>query len=406
VLFAENILTIKAFDAKGGYYENYNPRRSRGSNYYKDSNIRQWLNSTSPNRGKELIDWIQNDPIAANLWSGNDPYIPGEGDNPYNSEKGFLANGNFTATERTLIVPYTHRVTLVGFDFTKREGGTEELTYSAEFKKVVQNYDTTAYYQNVTDNVFLLSVKQVKEWVFDRGWEYRAKPTAQAVSNSTFKTDGLNTDEFWCYWLNTPYTHHGDWVRQIWDKTYIYNYGDAFYGRVGVRPALLFDVSAAAFSPGGEGSLDRPFVVDRGPVDVPTDEPEIVPPPLEENPKLVGKPTLAVVGKEIYLNKKRLNLGTSVPATVKNSILVPFRAIFSELGMSVKWNGNTKTVDANNALYSMRLKLNSHVVIITEGSNERVIMMPVPMTTIRGVTMVPLRFVAEQSGLEVTYRKQ
>ena len=91
VLFADRILTMKAFDAGGSYHSANSLREMGGSNYYPDSNIRQWLNSNSANSGATTIDWIQNDPSAANFASGS---------NPYNTEKGFLEDGNFTSTER------------------------------------------------------------------------------------------------------------------------------------------------------------------------------------------------------------------------------------------------------------------------------------------------------------------
>jgi hypothetical protein len=49
VLFADRILTMKAFDAAGSYHDYDEDRWDYGSNYYPDSNIRQWLNSSSLN---------------------------------------------------------------------------------------------------------------------------------------------------------------------------------------------------------------------------------------------------------------------------------------------------------------------------------------------------------------------
>lgn len=43
--YAEKIISLKMFDAKGSYHKNKD-RRKWGSNYWKDSNIRQWLNSS------------------------------------------------------------------------------------------------------------------------------------------------------------------------------------------------------------------------------------------------------------------------------------------------------------------------------------------------------------------------
>ena len=151
ILFADRILTLKAFDAAGNYHTGNSDRVGYGSNFYKDSNIRQWLNSSSANSGANTIDWIQNDPSVSNMYFGY---------NPYNNEKGFLADGNFTQAERSLIKPYTHKVLLDSLDYEKKDGGTEPYTSNSFIDQVVQNYDA-AYFQNVTDSIFLLSVKQL-----------------------------------------------------------------------------------------------------------------------------------------------------------------------------------------------------------------------------------------------------
>ena len=104
MLFADRSLTIKAFDSAGDYHTD-EMRKFFGSNNYIDSNIRQWLNSSNTNTGKDLINWTQNDPTAANMWSGF---------NAYHAEKGFLAEGNFTAGEVSLLKSVANKNIVAG----------------------------------------------------------------------------------------------------------------------------------------------------------------------------------------------------------------------------------------------------------------------------------------------------
>jgi hypothetical protein len=253
ILFSDRILTLKAFDAKGSYHSGSIGRDTYGSNYYKDSNIRQWLNSN-----ENVIDWIQNDPSTSNLYKGW---------NPYNMEKGFLADGDFTFKERSLIKPYTHKVLIHEIDQAKKDGGTENHTWMSYIESVVQNYDTTAYFQYVTDNIFLLSVKQLKEWVYDNsdvlGASYHiAKPTSEAVLQSTFKESSLNTESNWAYWLNSPFSGTSDGVRYVAKDGYLWFYSSiSYHGSNGIRPALQLNFSSTIFASGGSGTSCNPYVV-------------------------------------------------------------------------------------------------------------------------------------------------
>ena len=163
LLLSDRVLTIKGFDAAGPYHTGN--RATSGSNNYENSNLRQWLNSSSPNSGGNTINWIQNDPGGSGLWL----YFI-DNMNQYNTEKGFLADGNFTSSERGLIQPVTHNVMLDDADEAGKSGGAGTHSYNATLANIVQNYNT-ADYKEVTDSVLLLSVKQLKEFVGDRSAE-------------------------------------------------------------------------------------------------------------------------------------------------------------------------------------------------------------------------------------------
>jgi chitodextrinase len=257
LLFADRILAFKAFDAAGDFHANNLQRKQYGSNNYADSNIRQWLNSSQANQGADVIDWRQNNPAAANLHDGN---------NPYDSEAGFLANRNFTNSERAMIAPVTHKVMLAKTDEAKKQGGTTVHGYYTTANLLINNYDTSAYFQEVTDSVFLLSAKQWKEFVYDQrtilGSNYHlAKPTAEAVANSTYKSSNLlNVQLNWLYWLNTPYAASPLSVRYV-DKEGSIKSLPANRGDLGIRPALRLKRASIMTFPEGSGDAASPFVV-------------------------------------------------------------------------------------------------------------------------------------------------
>lgn len=253
VLFAERLISIKAFDAKGGYHGEFN-RLTMGSNLWLNSNIRQWLNSDQSNQGNDVIDWTQNDPNSTNMMYGY---------NPYATEKGFLADGNFTEIERALIKPLTHKVLLSSMDLGLRNGGSALHGDHASLEYAVWNYDSSAYFHNVTDHVFFLSVKQLKEWVYDRGYPVTAKPTAQALANSNYSEAGMSVDDVWQYYLNTPLANSTMNVRMVFPDGQIYSNAANVPG-TGIRPAVQLNASAIVIKPGGDGSAGAPYVIDNG----------------------------------------------------------------------------------------------------------------------------------------------
>lgn len=80
---------------------------------------------------------------------------------------------------------------------------------------------------------------------------------------------------------------------------------------------------------------------------------------------------------------------------------VPLREVFKKLGVDIAWNEKDKSVT---------FSANGHTVSFVPGSREalvdgRLLKMPAPAKIINGRTMVPLRFISENLGYKVDYRK-
>lgn len=249
LLFSEDIISIKAFDTKGDFHKD-NDREGLGSNEWENSNIRQWLNSS-----EQTIKWIQNPPISEgmSIWdgnSGNKIFAP----NSYNLEKGFLADGNFNESERALIKQVNHKVLLSQFDSSKKDGGAEAHNRQSEVSISVQNYDNS-YYKNIADKVFFLSVKELKEYVYDRGWEYRSKLTVKAIENS-YHMFIQNDGSYWGYWLRTP-NGECNYDVKIVDNSSLGS--SSANNETGIRPALYINSSALAKF--GDGTQTNPYII-------------------------------------------------------------------------------------------------------------------------------------------------
>jgi serine/threonine protein kinase len=261
ILLSNRIITIKAFDAKGPQYSD--PIRiNYGSNRYRYSTLRLWLNSTEGERG---IKWPNNAPTAANL----------QGDNPYVNEKGFLADGNFSEAERAMIVPLRHEVLLAERDRTYSTAGSEGHLDTESLYDGIGNYEYV-WREELEDRVFLLSLKQIYEYLYlnrdvlgDAYW--LAKPTREAVLQSTYRSERLSAEKNWYYWTSTPNTTAGSFVRYVYVDETVQGLKKSGNGPVeedransdghGVRPALKIDGEFVKGGLSGMGTADEPFEI-------------------------------------------------------------------------------------------------------------------------------------------------
>ncbi|WP_084591285.1 copper amine oxidase N-terminal domain-containing protein [Ureibacillus sinduriensis] len=87
---------------------------------------------------------------------------------------------------------------------------------------------------------------------------------------------------------------------------------------------------------------------------------------------------------------------------VNNRTLVPLRSIFEELGATVKFDQNSKTVTATKGTTTVSLKIGSKSTKV----NGKTLSIDVPAQVIKGKMFVPLRFISESLGATVSWNKQ
>lgn len=269
LLLSTRILTLKAFDAaeSGNYnktgnsiefdvhkqradvYKEYsalNLRKMKGNNYWTNSNIREWLNSSA-----KKVEYKTQPPIAS--------AVSGE-TNSYDDEPGFLHF--FSEKERNLIKIVDHKVIVPSSEKNKKQGGSELFSFSrAKLSDALFNYKKS-YYENVKDKVFLLSIEDSINFVADRGWDLKTGLTPEAIAKDKsgwYKDLSGQTEGLFMWWLITPMASSPSDVCIVGPKgDIIYNDYAALAG-IGIRPALSLDCRKLKVV--GNGTESSPYVV-------------------------------------------------------------------------------------------------------------------------------------------------
>ena len=121
----------------------------------------------------------------------------------------------------------------------------------------------------IEDKVFLLSAKELHDYVYKNGMEYRAKPTKKAIMNSTDKNPDFKTENFWYSWLRTPgaqstsnpkiKVNKSNGVRYVSPGGGINSaYASDFC--IGIQPALYLK-NDSVFSLTGKGTEKDPYII-------------------------------------------------------------------------------------------------------------------------------------------------
>lgn len=107
--------------------------------------------------------------------------------------------------------------------------------------------------------------------------------------------------------------------------------------------------------------------------------------------KANNKISVVVNGKKMVFDQE--------PVILNNRVLVPLRAIFEELGATVTWRDDTKTVIATKDNLKIVLQINNDVMLV----NDKQYNLDVPAQLINSRTFVPIRAVSEALNAEVKW---
>ena len=205
-------------------------RSKYGSNHWRDSDMRSWLNSDAE---AGQVKWLCGNPPK-------DGYIVGGG--AYDGKAGFL-NG-FTRDEAAAIKTVTQRAIVSHPEYTAGyiDASGADLPYNTDIGSVADGYEG-AHYENITDKVFLLDVKQLHTVYENLGGYYIAQ-----------NRNGVN----WSYWLRTPVTDCNHDMRYVSPQGSIGRDAPC-KGYYGVRPAFYLDTAYYAVT-SGSGTAADPYV--------------------------------------------------------------------------------------------------------------------------------------------------
>lgn len=209
---------------RSGYRSKY------GSNHWRDSDMRSWLNSDA-DAGQ--VEWLCGNPPK-------DGYIMGGG--AYDGKAGFL-NG-FTVDEAAAIKTVTQRSIVSHPEYTAGyiDAPGDDLPYNTDIGSVADGYEG-AHYESITDKVFLLDVKQLRTVHENLGGYYIAQ-----------NRSGVS----WSYWLRTPVTDCNHDMRYVSPQGSIGRDAPC-KGYYGVRPAFYLDAAYYAVT-SGSGTAADPYV--------------------------------------------------------------------------------------------------------------------------------------------------
>ncbi|MGM1046172.1 MAG: N-acetylmuramoyl-L-alanine amidase [Bacillota bacterium] len=106
---------------------------------------------------------------------------------------------------------------------------------------------------------------------------------------------------------------------------------------------------------------------------------------------------------KIFLDGEQLNLTSGVKvANVNNNILIPIRVVSENLGFKVDWEKSSQSVTVQNSNTTVKMVVGSNTAEI-DGSQVSMNITPV----LNGqTTLVPLRFVSSQMGMDVKWDNQ
>ncbi|MEP6755339.1 MAG: copper amine oxidase N-terminal domain-containing protein, partial [Chthonomonadales bacterium] len=104
----------------------------------------------------------------------------------------------------------------------------------------------------------------------------------------------------------------------------------------------------------------------------------------------------------VRVNDSMVRFDRVGPMQIGGSVFIPLRAVGDSLGVDLHWEEATQTITGKKSPHVFVLKLGSKYASVDDQS----VTLSSPARTVNGVTMVPLRFVAEALGAEVRWRPE
>jgi hypothetical protein len=103
----------------------------------------------------------------------------------------------------------------------------------------------------------------------------------------------------------------------------------------------------------------------------------------------------------VEVNGRTLQFQGGLPTLFNNEVFVPLRVVFDALGAYVNYDPSSKTITASNAKDNVVLQVDSPVS--HENGQSRIL--DAPARVVDGATLVPLRFVAQALGAQVSWNE-
>jgi hypothetical protein len=104
----------------------------------------------------------------------------------------------------------------------------------------------------------------------------------------------------------------------------------------------------------------------------------------------------------VMLNGKIVQFSGQGPVMSKDRVMVPLRGVLERMGATVNWDPTTRTVYANKDATTVKLEIGDRMALV----NGNGVNMDVPAEIMDGYTMVPLRFVSENLGMNVRWNEK
>lgn len=381
LMVSDKILCFKAANA-GESKEIY------GSNFWEESTIRQWLNSTADAGNIEWLNYPPDkDHIQESFTIYNGRFIHGNNTNFYADEAGFLSQNNFTESELSVLkTAYqwqalpgnkldlaTNGINIPYITYYIKLKGQGDSEYAGEIEKSNPSEMNESYIgamNRVTDTVFLLDPSQVNT-LYESTGEFTAKSILSPSQESLITENGI-----YSYWLRTPDNNITDYTLsyqngirfQVIGETGL-NIATSSAIEKGVRPAFYLNEASAQIK-SGSGTEDDPYILD-------------------------GK---VQEGITVFSNGKQLEFNQT-PVIEDDRTLVGVRSVFESLGAEVEWDGAEKVVTASDEDTTIKLQIDNNIMQV----NDEEVELDTPARLINDNTMVPLRAVSEALDAKVDW---